>query len=55
MDERVGSEIKGRLITPIHWANVLFLFSDHLGLTKDPVFTDNILYMLLEQPLDFQG
>jgi pimeloyl-ACP methyl ester carboxylesterase len=55
MDERVGSEIKGRLITPIHWANVLFLFSDHLGLTKDPVFTDNILYMLLEQPLDSQG
>ncbi|MCI0399743.1 MAG: hypothetical protein L0Z68_00325 [Gammaproteobacteria bacterium] len=55
MDERVGGKITGRLITPIHWANVLFLFSDHLGLTKDPVFTDNILYMLLEQPLDFQG
>ncbi len=52
MDERAGSNIKGRLITPIHWANVLFLFSDHLGLTKDPVFTDNILYTLLEQPLD---
>jgi len=54
MDERVGSSIKGRLITPIHWANVLFLFSDHLGLTTDPVFTDNILYMLLEQPLHVQ-
>ena len=54
MDERVGSGIKGRLISPIHWENVLFLFSDHLGLTKDPVFTDNILYMLLEQPLDVQ-
>jgi len=54
MDERVGSSIKGRLITPIHWANILFLFSDHLGLTNDPVFTDNILYMLLEQPLYMQ-
>ena len=54
MDERAGSNIKGRLITPIHWANVLFLFSDHLGLTTDPVFTDNILYMLLEQPLHMQ-
>ncbi len=52
MDERTGSGLKGRLITPIHWASVLFLFSDHLGLTKDPVFTDNILYTLLEQPLD---
>jgi pimeloyl-ACP methyl ester carboxylesterase len=51
MDERVGSNIKGRLRTPIKWANVLFLFSDHLGLTTDPVFTDNMLYMLLEKPL----
>lgn len=54
MDERVGTNIKGRLKTPIQWANVLFLFSDHLGLTTDPVFTDNILYMLLEQPLHVQ-
>ena len=54
MDERVGSDNKGRLKTPIQWANVLFLFSDHLGLTTDPVFTDNILYMLLEQPLHTQ-
>lgn len=54
MDERVGSNDKGRLKTPIQWANVLFLFSDHLGLTTDPVFTDNILYMLLEQPLHTQ-
>jgi len=55
MDERVGSKIKGRLRTPIDWASVLFLFSGHLGLTKDPVFTDNILYILLEQPLDHQN
>jgi pimeloyl-ACP methyl ester carboxylesterase len=52
MDERVGSGKKGRLISPIHWASVLFLFSDHLGLTKDPVFTDNILYTMLERPLN---
>ncbi len=55
MDERKGSKIKGRLITPIHWENVLFLFSDHRGLTKNPVFIDNLLYMLLEQPLESQG
>ena len=53
MDERVGTGKKGRLITPIHWTSVLFLFSDHLGLTKDPVFTDNILYTLLERPLHY--
>jgi hypothetical protein len=28
----------------------MFLFSDHLGLTKDPAFTDNVLYLLLEDP-----
>lgn len=50
MDERVGEELKGRLTTPIHWSDVLFLSSDHLGLTKDPVFTDNVLYILLERP-----
>jgi len=50
MDERVEDALKGRLITPIHWSNVLFLPTDHLGLTKDPVFTDNILYILLERP-----
>ena len=54
MDERTGSNNKGRLISPIKWDNVLFLFSDHLGLTTDPVFTDNILYMLMEQPLNLQ-
>jgi hypothetical protein len=52
MDERTGSGLKGRLITPIYWDSVLFLFSDHLGLTKDPVFTDNILYLMLEEPLN---
>jgi hypothetical protein len=29
---------------------VLFVFSDHLGITKDPAFTDNLLYFLLESP-----
>jgi len=33
---------------PIEWDQVLFLFSDHLDLTKNPAFTDNLLYFLLE-------
>ena len=50
LDERLSSQSNQRLKSPIFWNQVLFLFSDHLGLTEDPVFTDNILYFLLEQP-----
>ncbi|MEE8269089.1 MAG: hypothetical protein V3R23_03645 [Nitrospinaceae bacterium] len=50
MDERMADNLQSRLISPIHWDQVLFIFSDHLGLTKDPAFTDNILYFLLESP-----
>jgi len=31
---------------------VFFLFDDHLGITKDPTFVDNLLYFLLESPRD---
>jgi pimeloyl-ACP methyl ester carboxylesterase len=50
LDERLPSETHGRLKSPIVWHQAMFLFSDHLGLTRDPAFTDNILYFLLEQP-----
>jgi len=50
MDERMADNLQSRLISPIHWSQVLFIFSDHLGLTKDPAFTDNVLYFLLESP-----
>ena len=49
MDER--DKPTGRLVSPIEWSSVLFLFTDHLGLTMDPAFTDNILYFLFERPL----
>jgi hypothetical protein len=51
MDERVGGTWTPNLQSPIKWSNVMFLFSDHLGLTKDPAFSDNVLYILLEQPV----
>ena len=42
MDERVGNEEWTPYVqTPIKWANVMFLFSDHLGITMDPTFSDN--------------
>ena len=49
MDERVGKLWTPRIKTPIDWSHVTFLFSDHLGMTLDPVFVDNILYILLER------
>ena len=48
LDERVGGEWQRTLRTPIHWSGTMFLFRDHLGLTSDPVFTDNVLHILLE-------
>jgi len=50
MDERIGNEWTPKLVTPIKWSNFMFLFTDHLGMTKDPAFTDNVLFLLLEQP-----
>lgn len=52
MDERLGNEWEPTLKTPIDWTSVLFLFSDHLGLTRDSAFSDNVLYWLLEEPRD---
>ncbi len=50
MDERGARSLGTRLVSPIGWSYVLFLFSDHLGITEDPAFIDNILYFLLESP-----
>ncbi len=50
MDERVGGEWRPGLVSPIAWSDVTFLFADHLALTRDPAFTDNILFRLLEAP-----
>ena len=50
MDERVGADWKPGLVSPIDWTNVTFVFSDHLEMTRDPAFTDNVLYRLLEAP-----
>jgi len=50
MDERVGGEWSPRLISPIKWTNVFFIFNEHQALTKDPAFVDNLLFILLEKP-----
>ena len=50
MDEGIGTGVVGRLNSPIEWTSVHFLFQDHLGLTRDPGFSDNLLYFLFEKP-----
>ena len=30
----------------------MFFFQDHLGMTRDAAFIDNVLYFLLEMPQD---
>ena len=50
MDERLGGDWSPTLVSPIKWTQVLFLFTEHTEMTKDPAFTDNILFLLLEQP-----
>jgi hypothetical protein len=50
MDERVGGSWTPQLQTPIGWTDVMFVFSNHLGITKEPIFTDNLLFWLLEKP-----
>lgn len=37
------------LDSPVPWSSITFLPDDHIGLTSNPVFTDNLLFFLLEQ------
>lgn len=50
MDERVGATWQPTLQSPIGWTDTLMLFTNHLGLTRDRIFTDNVLFWLLEDP-----
>lgn len=50
LDERVGGEWFPTVQTPLKWASTLFLPSIHRKITSDPVFEDNVLYWLLEDP-----
>ena len=53
MDERMGQsedQWAPGLVSPIGWRDVSFVFTDHLSMTRDPSFTDNVLYRLLDAP-----
>jgi pimeloyl-ACP methyl ester carboxylesterase len=55
LDERIPDKRSIRLVTPIPWTNVMFLFSSHRNLPNDPAFTDNLLYILLEKPYNLES
>lgn len=50
LDEREGGPWQPRVLSPIPFDSVLLLPDDHLGLTRNAVFRDNVLYWLLEEP-----
>ncbi len=52
MDERDvnAQQWSARLQTPVDWRSVNFFFAEHLDLTSNVEFTDNLLYLLLEAP-----
>jgi pimeloyl-ACP methyl ester carboxylesterase len=49
-DQRTEQNWTAALVSPVRFKDVRFLFDDHFGLTRDAEFTDNALYMLLEDP-----
>jgi hypothetical protein len=48
-DERFGGTFRPGLDSPLPWASVTFLADDHVGLTRNPHFTNNMLFLLLER------
>ena len=51
LDERVGNKWEPRLISPLDFRSALFLPSGHLGVTRNDIFRDNVLFWLLEEPV----
>ncbi|MEM1072671.1 MAG: hypothetical protein AAGB48_04945 [Planctomycetota bacterium] len=50
MDERAGRIWSPGLDSPVAWDRVQFLSADHIGLTRENAFADNLLWLLLEEP-----
>lgn len=50
MNDQPVVAVSGRPQSPIRWSSVMFLHTSHRGLTSDPLFTDNVLALLLESP-----
>jgi pimeloyl-ACP methyl ester carboxylesterase len=49
-DLRKPDQAASRLMSPIPWTSSYFVFTDHVSMTSDPAFVDNVLHLLLERP-----
>lgn len=50
MDRRTQAEAGDQMKSAISWSGIHFIFSDHVKMTSDPAFVDNVLHLLLERP-----
>ena len=50
LDERVGQDWEPRLVSPLNWSSTMFIPGKHRTITSGPIFEDNVLYWLLEDP-----
>ena len=50
LDERVGGDWEPRLVTPLDFRSALFVPDEHLEMTRNEIFRDNVLFWLLEDP-----
>ncbi len=50
LDERVGQTWEPKLVSPIGWSSTMFIPGKHRTITNGPIFEDNVLYWLLEEP-----
>jgi hypothetical protein len=49
-DERAGEEWVPFFRSPIAWESIIQLRAAHMGITTDPVFKDNVLFLLNAVP-----
>ncbi len=49
-DMRKPNQAASRLISPIPWTSSYFVFTNHVRMTSDSAFVDNVLHLLLERP-----
>jgi pimeloyl-ACP methyl ester carboxylesterase len=49
-DVRKPHQSAQKLRSPIPWTHSYFVFTDHIAMTADPAFVDNVLHLLLERP-----
>ena len=48
-DESAREDFAPFLVSSVPWSSATFIPDDHVGLTSNPVFTNNVLHLLLEQ------